>query len=199
MAESDFTKEDRQWLLSFKETVDYDGIKVKEQIKQVLLNNKYIIHVLNNKELEDEEAEPSDYFGINILPYYLISPTQTNVQNFICYTVGYKAENRYNSTVKTLLITFVILCEQKDIIDEDTSVSRTDLLAALLQDQFNYTNFFGRKAHLVSDMESVVDNSYACRTLIYEQDTDNNLVRTKNGIPQLTNKEIRAKIPEPSN
>ena len=183
-----FTEADKEWLRSFRTKIDYDGIKIKEQIKQQLLDNKYIIHVLNNKELEDDDASPDEYFGVNILPYYLISPTQTNVQNFICYTVGFRKEQNYNDAVKTMWITFVILCDQKNIIDKDTSLVRTDLLAALIQDQFNYTNYFGRKIHIVRDEESVVDTNYACRTLIFEQDTDNNLVKTRNGIPQLYNK-----------
>ena len=73
-----------------------DNIKIKEQIKQILLNNRYIIHVLNNKELEEAESEPDEYYGINILPYYIISPTQTNIQNFICYGYIYYHFYRIN-------------------------------------------------------------------------------------------------------
>lgn len=187
---------DRDFLLSFKDTVDYDGIKVKEIIKQKLLENRFIIHVLNNRELEEINAGADKYFGKNILPYYLVTPTQSDVQNFICYTVGFREEYRYNDTVKKLLITFVILCEQKNIIDKDTSLARTDLLAALIQDQFNYTNYFGKKVHIIQDEESVVDNIYACRTLIFEQEADNNLVRTRDGVPRLINKDTYAKIPK---
>ena len=45
-----------------------------------------------------------------------------------------------NKAMKRLLLTFEILCEQKTAIDEDTSTARQDLLAALIKDQFNYTN-----------------------------------------------------------
>jgi len=185
----EWTKEDSEWLRSFRNNIDCDEIKIKEQIKQQLINNKYLIHVLNNKELEEKDATPDEYFGVNILPYYMISPTQTNVQNFICYTVGFRAERRYSGdAVKVLQLTFVILSEQKNIIDKDTSLSRTDLLGALIQDQFNWTNYFGRKIHIVRNEESVVDTNYACRTIIFEQDTDNNLVKTRNNIPQMMNK-----------
>ena len=37
-------------LLSFKETVDSDDVKVKEKIKYMLANNELIIFALNNKE-----------------------------------------------------------------------------------------------------------------------------------------------------
>jgi len=59
--------------------VDSDDIRYKEIIKQNLINNDLIIYLLNNKELEDTEADPSDYLGINILPYFLVHPTQHNV------------------------------------------------------------------------------------------------------------------------
>lgn len=185
----EWTKEDRDALLQFKSAIDCDDVKVKEQIKKILLDNRYIIHVLNNKELEDADAEADEYFNKNILQYYIISPSQHNVQNFICYEVRYDELERYNSAVKKLQIIFYILCEHKNIIDEDTGIARHDLLAALIQDQFNYTNYFGAKIKLISDMPSTVDNSYACRTMIFEQTTDNNLVKT-NGQARLANKDI---------
>ena len=184
-------------LLQFKGDIDSDDIKVKETIKRILLDNKLIIYALNNKELEDEEADPEDYFGVNILPYYMISPVQHNVQNFLCYEVRYdmaqayqysKSHNSLNPTVKTLSIIFTILCHHRNLVDEETGIARHDLLAALVQDQFNWSSEFGSKIMLVSDVPSVVDNNYACRTLSFEQTTDNNVVKTTDGIPRLINK-----------
>ena len=184
-------------LLQFKGDIDSDDIKVKETIKRILLDNKLIIYALNNKDLEDEEAEPEDYFGVNILPYYMINPVQHNVQNFLCYEVRYdmaqsyqysKSHNSLNPTVKTLSIIFTILCHHNNIVDEETGIARHDLLAALVQDQFNWSSEFGSKIMLVSDVPSVVDNTYACRTLSFEQTTDNNIVKTTDGIPRLINK-----------
>lgn len=190
----EWTQEDRQALLSFRHTIDSDDIKVKEQIKQVLLNNRFIIHVLNNIELEEADAEPDDYFNVNILPYYMIQPIQTNVQNYICYEVNYDEMMRYNKNIKTLEIIFHILCEQKNVIDKETGIAKHDLLAALIQDQFNYTNLIGGgKIRLVSDVASVVDSKYAARTLTFQQITDNNLVKTKNGTPKLANKEVHTR------
>ena len=183
---------DKEALLSFKTAIDSDDIKIKEQIKKVLLNNRFIIHVLNNEELEKAEAEPDDYYGINIKPYYLIPETQNDVQNFICYEVSYEEIGRYNSTAKMLQVIFHILCRHENIIDEDTGVARHDLLAALIQDQFNYTTYLsGGKLMLVSDKPSTTDSYYATRTLIFQQITDNNLVKTRNGVPKLINKEVQ--------
>lgn len=185
----DWTNDDKKKLQEFKDRIDCDDIKIKEVIKKALLNNKYIIHVLNNKELEEADAEPDDYYGINILPYYMVTPTQHNVKNYLCYEVRY--DKTYESKVyKRLQIIFYILCEQEDITDKDTGLARHDLLAALVQDEFNYTNYFGYKAILVSDVPQTVDNDFACRILTFEQYTDNNLVKTRDGVPILANKEL---------
>lgn len=196
----EWTEEDRKALLAFKDEVDCDDVKIKEQIKKVLLDNRFIVHVLNNKELEESDAEPEDYFGMdrNIRPAYIIPETQSSVKNFLCYEVGYRNLDRYNRLVKDLQITFYILCHEKDIIDEETGVARHDLLAALIQDQFNFTNYFGPEIMLVSDLPSVTDNSYNTRTLIFEQQTDNNVVKSRviNGkrTPMMANKEVHTLV-----
>ena len=162
----DWSKEDIAYLRSFRNVVDSDNIKIKKNIKKKLVDNKYIVHVLHNKELEESDAEPDEYFGVNILPYYIIAPVQTKVQHFICYETHFKEINNYNKIVKVQQLYFYILCHNKDIIDAETSLARHDLLAALITDEFNWTNIFGSKIHLVSDQASVTDNDYATRTLI---------------------------------
>lgn len=190
----DWTKADDDALVAFTESIDSDDIKIKNQIKKSLLNNRFIIHVLNNEELEKNNSDPSEYYGVNILDYYMIHPTQTNVQNFICYEVSYDDLDRYNSSIKELDIVFYILCEQKNITEKTTGIARHDLLAALIQDWFNFTHEFGPKCKLISDVASVVDTDYACRTLTFRQRTDNNLVKTRtvSGVrtPMLANKSM---------
>lgn len=183
---------DTEKLIQFTEDIDYDNIKCKEQIKKTLLNNRFIIHALHNEDLERIQASPDKYFNKSIYPYYLIPDIQSGVKNFLCYEVGYDELNRWNDVIKVLQVTFHILCYKDDIIDEDTSVCRHDLIAALVQDQFNFTNFLGPKIKLVSDKPGTTDNDYVLRTLIFEQTTDNNLVksRTVNGmrVPIISNK-----------
>jgi hypothetical protein len=96
----EITSEQLQFLRDLKKIPDSDDIRYKEIIKKSLIENPLIIYLLNNKELEESEADPSDYLGINILPYYLIHPTQHNVQNFICYEITMDELQRYNSNMK---------------------------------------------------------------------------------------------------
>ena len=184
------TKDELKELRELKNIVDSDDIRNKEIIKRKLLDNNKIIYLLNNKELMEADAEADEYYGVNILPYYMITKTQHNVQNFICYETQYDELDRYNQTVKYMQIIFYILCEQKNMIDKNTYIARHDLLAALILDEFNHTNYFGKKIHCISNKPSVTDNDYSCRTLIFEQVTDNNLVKTRESKPRLVNKEI---------
>ena len=102
----------------------------------------------------------------------------------------------YNASIrKTQQITFTILCNDKNDIDKETSLPRHDLLAALIQNMFNYEVFLGGRWILVSDRASVTDTHYLMRTLLFQQDTDNNLVKTVNGKPKIINHSVQC---EPS-
>jgi len=46
-------------------------------------------------------------------------------------------------------------------------------------EEFNLSNCFGTQIKCVSDEPSVVDTSYACRTLVFEMETQNNLIKTR--------------------
>lgn len=188
----ELTQEQIQILRDLKNNVDSDNIRYKEIIKKSLIENDLIIYLLNNKELEDVGADPSDYLGINILPAYLIHPTQHNVQNFICYEVGFREVQRYNSKMKLLQVTFYVLCEEKNNIEKRTGIARHDLLGALILDIFNWSNMFGGQIHCVSDVPSVTDNDYATRTIIFEQLTDNNLAKTRDGVARIIPRTINA-------
>ena len=96
----ELTKDQIQILRDLKKLPDSDDIRYKEIIKQNLINNDLLIYLLNNKELEDAEADPSDYLGINILPFYMIHPTQHNVQNYICYETSVRELDRWNPKMK---------------------------------------------------------------------------------------------------
>lgn len=185
-------KYDTSELIKWIDRIDSDDIKIKERIKNELIKNKDLIYLLNNKELEEEEASPGDYYGVNILPYYNIAPTQTNVQNFVCFETQWTEEQRYNNVVKLQQIVFYILCHVDNIREETTMLARHDLIAALITDQFNWTNIFGRKIHVVSSRPSTVDNDYVTRTLIFEQNTPSNVVKSTNktNTPRLANKDV---------
>lgn len=189
----EITQEQIQTLRDLKKLPDSDDIRYKEIIKQTLINNELIIYLLDNKELEDAEADPSDYLDTNILPYYMVHPTQHNVQNYICFETEVRELERFNANMKLQRIIFYVLCEEKTITEKKTGIARHDLISALIINDFNWSNLFGGRIHCVSNIPSVVDNDYACRTLIFEQTTDNNLAKTIGGTTRMLNREIYGK------
>lgn len=175
----EWTEQDKQNLLSWRDNIDNEDLRIKEKIKDILIHNKMIIHVLNNKELEEADAEADEYYYTNILPYHIIYPTQTNAQNYICFETNFEHVSRFNQIIKYQQIVFTIMCDQKNIVEEDTGLARHDLLASLILDQFNWSNYFGTQIHCVSNKTGVSDNSYANRILIFQSETPLNILRTE--------------------
>ena len=168
---------DIQEIIEYKKHYEKDNIYYKEIIKNKLINNTKIIRSLNNPELDVDC--PADYVGENILPFYYLAGTQSIPKHFICFETSFTEVHRYNKVMKLGQVIFYILCDVQDIYDKNSGIARHDLLAALITDEFNWTNMFGTQIKLVSDKPMIIDNSYSGRTLIFEQTTTNSIV--KNG------------------
>ena len=169
------TPEQTQYLIDLKKKPNEDDIRYKEIIKQKLLEDDVLIWLLNNKELEDDEAENDEYFGINIKPEFIIPETQTNVQNYLCYEVSFEDTARFNPAIKYQEIIFYILCHEDNGIVEEIGAARKDLIAGILIDKFNGCNYFGNQLKLVSDKPSVTDSKFSTRTLVFEQKATDSL------------------------
>ena len=77
----------------------------------------------------------------------------------------------------------------KDRTDKLTGISRHDLIASIIREKFNWSKIFGMQAHLVSSKESITDNNYLVRTLIFQTTDTNSITYTPLGEkPLLINK-----------
>ena len=211
---SDFitTKEELLNKLSaYAETPDDDNIRYKEKIHDALLSNVELLYALNNEELEselfdedenlliDEETgellgEVDRYFGdnSNIRPYLFIPETQTDVKHYVCYQVMFDELPRYQNVQKYTEITFNIFVNGKDRTDKLTGIPRHDLIASIIREKFNWSNIFGMQTHLVSNKESITDNDYVVRTLIFQNTEVNSITVTPYGeMPNVINYKIR--------
>lgn len=168
---------DIQDIIEYKKHYENDNIFYKEIIKDKLINNSQIIRALNNKDLDPDC--PADYMGENILPFYLIVDTQTKAKNYICFETSFDEMPKYNQIMKLGQVIFYILCDNKEIYDKESGIARHDLLAALISDEFDWTNMFGTQIHLVSDRPAAIDSNYVGRTLIFEQTTTNSIIKNK--------------------
>ena len=186
-------------LRAYAETPDDDNIRYKEKIHDALLNNAELLYALNNEELEselfdgdklniDEETgellgEVDRYFGdnSNIRPYLFIPDTQTDVKHYVCYQVSFDELPRYQNVQKYTEITFNIFVNGKDRTDKLTGIPRHDLIASIIREKFNWSNIFGMQTHLISSKESVTDNNYLVRTLIFQITDVNSITYTPLG------------------
>ena len=197
-------------LQSYSKNPDDENIRYKELIKKKLLNCPELLYALHEPDLEKElfnedgtlnadengdlAGEVSRFFGTNqnIRPYLFIPETQTDVKNMVCYQVSFDSVGRYNNFQKYTLVTFTIFCQEQDIVDELTGIPRHDLIACILRDKFNWSNIFGMQSKLISSKESIADNHYLVRTIVFEMIDLNGTVTTSyGGKPDYTNYHLR--------
>ena len=196
-------------LCAYADTPDDDNIRYKEKIHDALLNNAELLYALNNEELESELfdgdklnidketgellGEVDRYFGdnSNIRPYLFIPDTQTDVKHYVCYQVSFDEMPRYSTFHKYNEITFNIFVNGKDRTDKLTGIPRHDLIASIIRERFNWSNIFGTQVHLVSSKESVTDNNYLVRTLIFQITDVANILNTTSGNTKVINNVVR--------
>ena len=123
------------------------------------------------------------YFGdnSNIRPYLFIPDTQTDVKHYVCYQVAFDELPRYPNIQKYTEITFNIFVNGKDRTDKLTGIPRHDLIASIIREKFNWSNIFGMQTHLISSKESITDNNYLVRTLIFQITDVNSITYTPFG------------------
>ena len=186
-------------LRAYADTPDDDNIRYKEKIHDALLSNAELLYALNNEELESELfdgdklnidketgellGEVDRYFGdnSNIRPYLFIPDTQTDVKHYVCYQVAFDELPRYPNIQKYTEITFNIFVNGKDRTDKLTGIPRHDLIASIIREKFNWSNIFGMQTHLISSKESITDNNYLVRTLIFQITDVNSITYTQLG------------------
>lgn len=160
-------------VIRYKKEQGRENIFYKEIIKKKLIENPLILQALDAPDLDPEE-DPDAYVGKYLLPFYTIPEVKTQAQNIICFETSFTEQPRGNPTQKYQQITFYILVDPKNVYDRSTGIARHDLLAALIQDEFDWSNDFGFQVHLTSDRPYMVDsNKYILRTMIFEQTTPN--------------------------
>lgn len=197
-------------LSSYSKNPDDENIRYKELIRKKLLNCPELLYALHEPRLENElfnkdgtlnvdengdlAGEISAFFeeNNNIRPYLFIPETQTQAKNILCYQVSFDDVGRYNNFQKYTQITFTIFCQEQDIVDQLTGIPRHDLIASIIREKFNWSNIFGAQAKLISSKESIADNHYLVRTLVFQITDLNGTVTTSyGGKPDFTNYHLR--------
>ena len=149
----------------------YDDISyAKRLIRDRLINDKDVIEILNNPDLD--VSVPEDYYNTNIFSYLIVPDSEDRVKNYICFEVDDIGEYG-NSEIKTeKIVTFLAVSHQEDI-NTKWGVNRHDLLGYLIKDLFNWSNLLG--IHLVKfyDVAEVSEKDYNYRVLKFRTVTTN--------------------------
>lgn len=165
-----------------------DTERYKYQIMNMLTNNQDILWTLHNKTFEKDEngnintskeLNGDCYRDVNIFSFLKIPDVQSEVKNFICFEVD-DVSVPYDSMIKKN-ITFRTISHLDDF-KTDWGIARQDLLAAIIKNEFDWSNIFGMHLEKVYDKGRITENGYYYREFIYETIVPNNLVnKSKNG------------------
>lgn len=205
-----FTKDDiLRKLRAYKDNPDDWVIRYKERIKDNLLHCPELLYALGWKEYENElfdkdgnlntDGDWDCYFNTAIRPALIIPQTQDESKTILCYTVSHdeppffasrtQLRNRDNKTIY-YTITFVVMAHYGNQWDNNTQVSRHDLVSSIIRERFNWSNIFGLQCSLTENKESTTDNNYITRTMVFQGLTVNAMTRTENDRTRLINQEI---------
>ena len=172
-----------------------DNERYKYRIMKMLTENQDVLWTLHNKELEEKYSYTTKdetgneivmlngdtYRDVSIFNFLKIPGIQSTVKNFICFEVNDVEQPRYNKDLIIKNIIFRTVSHDDDYIT-DWGIARQDLLAAIIQSEFDWSNAFGLHIEKISDRGKVAENGYYYREFVYETTIPNNLVnKAKNG------------------
>ena len=183
-----------------KESQDilYNDIdRYKYFIMKALTDNQNILWTLHNEELEiydkseiitNEDGSKEypklngdSYRDISIFNFLKIPDIQSKVKNMICFEVNDVELPRYREDLIIKNIIFRTVSHEMDY-KTDWGIARQDLLALIIQNDFDWSNIFGMHLKKIYDKGKVAENGYYYREFIYETTVPNNVVnQLKNG------------------
>jgi hypothetical protein len=154
------------------QNIDDDIIRKKRLIEQILYSDKDIVEILDNPSIDPEC--PEDLIYENIYPFIRVPGTQDVSKNFITFTVDDMEPSRFNTSMKTQIVQFVVFVH-KNHMQTNYGMARHDLLGYLIKDIFHLSNVIGSQMELISNKEYVTDVDYATRTLRFELTVPNSI------------------------
>lgn len=145
-----------------------DNIKHKNKIINKLISIPDVYSLINNKDI----TSPDQMIDKNIFSYMKVPNTTLTVKNYICFDFNSKILS-INEVFKNITINVGIITHESNI--KTSWGNRHDVLAGVICDAFNWSDFLGFQLELVSDVESILENDYHARTLQFKNLTTNNL------------------------
>lgn len=147
-----------------------DNTIYKNKIMDKLCSIPDIVIAINNPIITQDN--PEDMKDVNIYSRMKIPNTTLTVKNYICFDFNSRIYSR-NEVLKNVTINIGVICHESEI--KTDWGNRHDVLAGVITDAFNWSDFLGFELELISDKENILENDYYARTLTFQNLTQNSL------------------------
>lgn len=137
----------------------------KRKIMRELCADPDIFTLIDDTSLSSEE--PEGMIGRDIFPMVKVPGTTQVTQNYICISVDTPRLSEGNDFWEDKLITFVVACQEQNVLLSKYGAARHDLIAACITEHFNWSNILGFELKLISDEEETWSQGYYVRLLKY--------------------------------
>lgn len=157
-----------------------DIFRYKYKIMQMLISNQDILHTLHNDELSkgNEVINGDLYRDVCIFDFMKLPDNKTEVKNYVCFEVN--DVSSYDSLVNKRIIFRTI--SHEDDYKTDWGISRHDLLASIIKNEFDWSNALGMHFEKESDNGYVTNDGYYYREIIYKIVSPNNTYNKLNNV-----------------
>lgn len=147
-----------------------DNITYKNKIMNKLCSIADIVTLINNPNIN--QNNPDKMRETHIFSRMKMPNTTLTAKNYICFDFNSKIYSR-NEVLKNITIHIGIICHE----DEINTIwgNRHDVLAGVITDAFNWSDFLGFELEQISDKEDILEKEYYARTLTFQNLAPNSL------------------------
>lgn len=155
-------------------------IRYKHKIMNILLNNDDLLRTLHYPNaIETNNALNGDYYrNVCIFDFLRLPDFKSDVRNYVCFEV--RESNPFDSHI-TRRVIFRVVSHLDEMIT-DWGVSRVDLLACIIKNEFNWSNELGTTLIKQYDEPSMADNDYYYREISYKMEVQNETYNKINNV-----------------
>lgn len=159
-----------------------DIFRYKYKIMKILTSSQDLLKTLHNDELQgsNEIINGDLYRNVCIFDFMKLPNNKSQVKNYVCFEVNDNGAG--DLTTKTIV--FRTVSHEDDHVT-DWNISRQDLLALIIKNEFDWSNVFGMHVEKQSDNGYVTSDgneSYYYREIVYRTAAPNNIYNKINNI-----------------
>lgn len=153
-----------------------DIIRLKHKVMKELTSNVDVLRTLHNIHLESKISNWDNpngdiYRDVNIFDFLKLPSLKDEIFNYICFEVV--MTNSYNDDYIIMNIIFRTVSHVSDM-KTDWGIQRHDLLAAILKNDFDWSNALGMTLVKIVDDGKIGEDDFYYREIVYETMLPNN-------------------------